>query len=342
MSISVAFILLSCFSTFFLVLKILFGSKSRLVLYFPTALVFLFYLIVETRSDGVDVSNYRDIFYGLQSSNDFGYDLLCRILAYSLNFNFSQFLLLLGFVNVVLIYCISKSLRVDFPVVFLVYSMHLAVVRDYAQIRIGLAMLLMFFGIYTIKNIGIRTSVVLLAISFQLTSIFYLVGHLIYVLYRDTKIPNWIFLLLPFILLISGSILPLFSILDPRIEIYMGWNAAGFGSAVESYNVLFFYVYIIAMCAWCIRYSHSVADSIREIFFISIGAPFLFIGLSDLSIFAGRLSNIIFSGYPFLVAATLFDRNRSKPFLRSILLLIMVGMLLSRADNLDIFASMSF
>jgi hypothetical protein len=70
-----------------------------------------------------------------------------------LTFKFSSFILLSSIASLFFIYKVTKNLALNFSVVAVIYISHFGVIRDLAQLRIGLAIALLLYAYFCQKGL---------------------------------------------------------------------------------------------------------------------------------------------------------------------------------------------
>ena len=104
------------------------------------------------RSGGVDVENYR---YSFEEGYEFGisdpgFRYLIDIFN-MLNLPLECLFLFVGCFAIIALYRVSNFFKVDKVLLFLLFFFHLFVVRDFAQLRVGLAVYFAFLGLTSKK-----------------------------------------------------------------------------------------------------------------------------------------------------------------------------------------------
>ena len=194
---------------------------------FHSAIIFIRYVL----TTGVDVDNYEGCMKMIRFI-DVGFYLLMapfKLLGLPLEFFFFS----IGLINIFLVYQIVKTLKLDFGIVFFILLLHLIIIRDFAQVRVGLAINLALYSYFCMSR-G-RYIGYLIASSIHLSVV---VLPIIFTLYTFTSAQ----LLLSGRMLVSVLVWPLIFInlsllanVDPRIEIYMTWQRPGYGEEVNSF-----------------------------------------------------------------------------------------------------------
>ena len=302
-------------------------KKSLSVLMTPY--VVLLYLIGMSRTAGVDLENYRSHYMddGVVIS-DPAYNAIAHA-SLSFGLPFEIFLLVIGCINLIILYKVTRYFEVNFGLVLFIYLLHLAVVRDFSQMRIGLACFIILYG-FTLSS-QLRWVLYLIGIGTHLTSA-YLIFAIYTSLYFDGK--SNIFsrrFIIGCIFLISLALnVKMLSFLDPRIDIYLNWQQKGYGESVTSVTQIFF-----ASMIMCWIYT-TISDTDHKVFFIRtcIISILTFIAFSQYAIFASRLSNIALSFYPIAIAMGL--RQSNDGVVKIIFAAIFIVITSSRSNTPDI------
>jgi hypothetical protein len=274
------------------------SSGQRLLsgaLLWPLVLV---YLAGMHRSAGIDFDTYSAAYDETgQPIPDQGYSALTW-LAKQAGIDFPAFLFLQGIFTLAAMWIAARQKNADPIVVLAVYLLHLAVVRDMSQSRIGLAIAIYLIG-QTRERALPKTVLYLLAISVHITAaVVILVWALASTSARWRPSRRVIFVYIPLAALSAFGVglLDLLSFVDPRIEIYLSWDDAAYGAPLESFgalgrSILIFIVYLAAQR----RFKQSVFVPYMT---TELAGAAILIGFSQFSIFAARLSNVAISMYP--------------------------------------------
>lgn len=261
------------------------------------------YLIGMFRSQGVDILNYRRVYEDLENSTivDPGYNFLMYV-GKSIGLELEGFLLAIGLLNLFLIFKICRFLKVNFGVVLAILALHLTVVRDFAQLRVGLAINVALFG-FILKGWS-KYLLYIIAGSLHFTALV-IVGFFITQKTMATS-RSIIVKVLPLIgVVVLGSSLSLLYQIDPRIELYMSWDRENYGQAVSSYSQLLFILFLIIS-------SIMYRGEDQKLYMLSfIFAATVFCSFTSVSIFSFRLANVAISLYPYFAAAFLGSRANS-------------------------------
>ena len=187
---------------------------------------------------------------------------------------------------------ISKKFNASYGIVLGILILHLMIVRDFAQLRVGLAINITLYAYFINNRIKYVLYVFAGTIHF---SCLVLAGLLIsYKIFMNSK--RFYIKCIPFIgVVVLGSSLSILSQLDPRIELYMNYDRAGYGQPVSNFNQLFFVVYFLV-------FSIISTDVNKSLFIYSFALAFLiFLSFSSVSIFSYRLTNVALSLYPYFM-----------------------------------------
>ena len=129
------------------------------------------YLIGMVRIDGVDLDNYR-LAYGKISGwgiYDVGFNFLTTLF-HKLSIPIEGFLFFLGAYTLIVYWRICKFYRVEFGLVLFILLLHLLIVRDFAQIRVGIAIVTVLYA-NTFSNIFVRYLGFIVGSTIHFTSI---------------------------------------------------------------------------------------------------------------------------------------------------------------------------
>ena len=283
------------------------------------------YLLGMYRSEGVDINAYRRAYENIQASDIFdpGFNTM-MLFSQKLNLPFEIFLLSFGVINLLLLRFCCSRFNVNFGIVLAILALHLFLVRDFSQLRVGLAVNLVLVG-YLAKG-KIRYFFYLLGISIQLTSVV-LIG--LFISYEFQKRKIFLIKILPFlIIMLTGFGLSYLAFLDPRIDIYLNWNDVGYGNAISSFNILIFTFLFLFLSLY--RCSFKIDIFVFSFLFSGV----VFLSFSDVAIFSYRLTNICMSLYPFLVAKIL--KESSNVYFKILTMLLVVPALAIRPGSVEI------
>lgn len=263
--------------------------------------VLFYYIYGMARSAGVDYETYVDYFSDPDLVFDKGFKILVKISNY-LEINFTEFLVLQSLLTVYAIFKISRKLGANLTIAFTIFILHSAVVRDFSQSRIGLAVAIVFLAFSEVDRFR-KLILFVLAVSMHLSSIVSIVIPLLSSYLapsKSTKLTLTMVFVFMVMVITRDSLAGFFSIIDPRISIYLNWQEEGYGDPVSGYSslgfyfLLFFTAYLSFVCTRELFYKEF---AIQALFAITI-----FITLSGHSIFAHRLAHLAVVLYPFVLA----------------------------------------
>lgn len=315
-----------------------------------TAALLVLYYSALLRTDGVDFEVYRENYLNPLYENaipDPGYQALMAV-SRTLNAPFSVVVIFMGTVSVAAIYRLSRHFRIDVTLLLTVWLMHLAIVRDLSQTRVGFAFAIAVFGL-TARRPHQRACWYALAVSMHLSSLAFVVAYeyCMFTARRRSTLSRvaWLSLGAATICLCAAS-LPYLSFIDERIDIYLAWEASGYGTPVDSYGTLLLHAIILLTCMLT-RGRWSDLPEMRAIYYLEWLGVLTFLAFSSVAIFAFRLSNLLFSMYPVLLLYTLsawqYDRATPRPHLAPALALYLIAAtLMLRPGSLDVLDSIRF
>tara|TARA_R100001143_G_scaffold63552_1_gene71817 strand:- start:8717 stop:9748 length:1032 start_codon:yes stop_codon:yes gene_type:complete len=276
-------------------------------------MVVLVYLVGMMRTGGIDVENYLYAFNeDVTFIPDVGFQLII-ILFNALGLPFAAMMLFISFINIYALRKIASFYHVSFGLLLILWFFHIVVVRDFAQMRSGLAVSLALLGVVTSKP-WLKILLFTFSASVHITSIVFIFAFE-FVKQVSQKKSKWLrfFLISVSIVLliaIGQVLLPILSVFDERIEIYMAWNDSGYGAPVESYGILALHGLILMLAA--LTYQSWKSDVIiRYLIYLEIFSIATFIAFSNFAVFAFRLSNVVASLYPVLVILLISRVNLS-------------------------------
>lgn len=238
---------------------------------------------------------------------------------------------------------VSRKNNADPVVVIVIYLLHLAVGRDLSQSRIGLAVVVYLLGqsqdrrwlklvLYALAS-SIHITVVVLALSWGAAGF----------ISRQRPHKRWLYAYFPLIALaIAGSqLLGVVALADPRVEIYLAWDAEGFGAPLSSFGALARTLpSLIVLVAASRRFRNL--DFFPYVLMELAGAAIL-LGFAEFSIFAARLSNVAISMYPVGIgvvaaacqSAPLRGRTSEYGLIAKMAVAVTVAVLLARPGNVQ-------
>jgi hypothetical protein len=300
------------------------------------------YLIGMLRQDGIDYSNYLYAYYWDASDiPDVGFRVLV-FLFHSAGMSFQGMMLSIGIFTLFSLRRVAKYFDINFALLLIVYFLHLAIVRDFSQIRAGIALAIIYNGL-TFRRLPIRLIIYVLASSIHLTSVFFFIPYEYCKLVSQTenKKTQLLIILIPVtaIFILASNLENLF-FLDARIATYLYWDQENYGQAVGQYNALFLHLSILCM-AYLNKKTWENNSEIKALFYLQIVGISVFLLFSNYAIFAFRLSSAALSLYPVLFISALNLKDQSKHVFW--VLYVVVGLLLiSRSGSLEILEAMKF
>lgn len=294
-------------------------SRIIAILVLPT------YLLGTYRSAGVDIKAYRRIFENSsQDMFDPGFLLLINFFKF-IGIGFEGFLLSMGVITSFLYLKISKFFNVEYGILMLILMLHIFLVRDFSQLRVGLAISIVIFSFTyssNLKYIGY-----LLGISLHLTSIV-LISLLIYYEIFLRNRSSFLRIILPIlVIVIIGNTISYLGAFDPRIDLYLSWEREGYGAPVNSFKQPFFIIFIVIFHLY---FSRKNIFQIDLFYFTYLAAFTIFFAFSDYSIFSYRLSNVAMSLYPITIA---YMYENSRPALNKVAGILVFVTLISLREN---------
>lgn len=295
---------------------------------FSKILVFLIvplYFLGMFRSAGVDISGYRRL-YEISALDLFDPGFLFLInFGKVLGLNFEGFLLFLGILTAALYLRVSKFFSIQYGILILILMLHIFIVRDFAQLRVGLAIALIIYS-YTLdtkfKYLGY-----FFGFSIHFTGLVLISLFIYYDLFLK-KNPTLVRKLFPFIIILFfGSFISYLGILDPRVELYLNWDKEGYGAPVSDFKQPMFIFFILLFHIYFSKKSISDFDLFT---FCYVSSLIIFFSFSDYAIFSYRLSNVAISLYPITIAK-MFESSR--PDLNKAFGILIFTVLVSLRDN---------
>lgn len=312
-------------------------------------LVAVVYAIGMLRAEGVDISTYR---YAFESDYsivpDLGFQAI-MIFFDMLGLPFSAMLLSIGLINLLAVRRLARYYHLDFGLLFIIWFLHLVVVRDFAQFRIGFAVALIIYGL-TSRVVFIRWLLYCCASAIHLSSIVLVAVYELcrrIAFLRSGRLRIVALSSLVVAVLLAGSLLPHLAFVDERIELYLQWNDSGYGAAVDSYGLLILNLFVLTSVAFT-RAAQGVGPNIRTIIYMQVIGVVVFISLSSAAIFAFRLSNIILTFYPVLLLYSFSSMHVSfgKRSISTVMSLVVIStfmlVLLLRPSSFEIIEAISY
>lgn len=283
-----------------------FSNPLYLIILLPPICYYFYGMI---RTDGVDFNTYLNYFDDTDLINDYIFKLIVNIMNY-FSINLTTFFAIQALVTVYAIYKLSYIYKASFVLVLCIFLIHSAVVRDFSQSRIALAVSCIFL-IYSSNSMIKKYVFAILAIGIHLSSIFPLL-----IFYFCDKIVNLskakiliiIIVISILSLLIRSEIFFIISLFDPRVDAYINWNTEYYGAQVNNFNNLIFNI-LLSFIGYVSFYVTKDIIYFKFSLYVLLGIIFFFI-LSDTSIFAYRLTHLTTIFYPFIISKIFVDINK--------------------------------
>ena len=265
--------------------------SSRKIFFFVFILVVCAQLILTFRVTGIDLNNYISLF---KEPNLLPYDLGFRVLIEIITVitDDHRFVLVcIWITNLIVLFLASRNLQISFPLLILIYSLHLFLIRDLAQIRIGLAMNIVILSISFIHIQKKFLSWITLGIAISIhLSIFifvpiFIVGRQIGAILLNNK--NFIFFIAMSAvmgLLLGDYFEIIFQFFPQRAGRYANEGSIAISSLVL---VVLYFVLLINF-----NLNNELSSVLRlslilAIFFLIVGGEFSIITLRIVSLFTG-------------------------------------------------------
>lgn len=307
------------------------------------------YLVAMARQDGIDYSNYVSTYYtNYPEIPDLGFNGFMNIFrTFGLDFEFM--VILIGIITISALRRAALYFAVNFSAVLAIYLLHLAVVRDFAQLRSGFAIALAVYAL-TLPNFAKKWMLYLLGASMHYSIIPFIIAYEFcrfisgLVSYRRQIFGVISAAVLIFII---SQYLGDLAFMDSRIELYLSWEAENYGSPVSQFSTLLFQVFLLIL-AYYSRNSWIIDKKIRALVYLQFLGIVFFVAFKDVAIIAFRVSGAILSLYPFLFIFTLMHfrlRFLGRSFARvssAFIFLIISIVLLFRQGSYEIIESIDF
>lgn len=281
------------------------------------------YVYGMARTGGADIINYLKTY---NNSNiykifDPGYVLISDTFKY-FALPFKAVLIFSGFISLFAVYRISVFFNIRFVLLLSIFFLHIFIVRDFAQFRVGLA--ISFALIALTSSLKTKWLLYLVGVSIHFTTLVFIIAYEASLWASQLSRPRRRMLFLGLcisIIVIVGLNISYLSFIDPRINIYLMWDRDGYGRAVTSYNTVFFNLTILILALLSRKYW---PPKMQALVYLQMFGIVTFFAFSGVSVFAFRLANVCFSLYPVLLLMTV---DSLRPYLPSGRLLM--GFLLS-------------
>ena len=304
---------------FVLVLKPVSRELTKFIFYCASAL----YLLGMFRHGGVDVANYLREYETKSEIVDVGFNIL-MLTSKFFGLPFELFLFSIGVANVYFISEICRAMGVNRAIVMVLFLTHLVVVRDFSQLRIGLAVNILTWAVFCHSGL-LRVSAVIFGLSVHITSIVLLYSILSYQIFeRHRSILIGICLACAFpILAVFADSLAYF---DPRVDLYLNNDKVNYGTHVSQYQQVFF-IFLLFFLSLLLQLDKNLKWQAEKtdmlVFFCFLGLV-IFFSFQNYAIFSHRLTNIALSLYPFLLAKKLAPQTRSPVILKFLVISLLL------------------
>ena len=300
---------------------------SRL-LFFQISVIFLYGTY---RFSGADYANYL-IAYETPFSGfilEPGINLINLVLK-NLGFSFQATMTIIGIVTLYSIIVQARYFSVSAGILAFFYFIHLFIVRDFAQLRVGLGMAIFLIAIC--KDGKFKTFLILVSLTMHYTLLFLLFVYLSAVTIErsEKRIKFLLFLIFAAVLFAIGAGLGFLAFIDPRIEIYMTWNQPGYGANVASFSQLFFASFVTIIAFW----NYKLYASYPFIVWTPLFAVVTFIAFKEYAIFAHRLTHIALTFYPIILGIAITKNPNT--YIKLPIALIATAAILSRSSVPDL------
>ena len=316
-------------------------NKSELLkLYRFLVLSFLIlvYFYGMSRTGGADIVNYLKTYNNsvIYKMFDPGYMLISDAFR-SLGLPFNAILIFTGIVSLFAVYRISEFFNIKFVLLLSVFFLHIYIVRDFAQFRIGLAVSFALIALTSSRKI--KWLLYFVSVSIHLTAIVFIVAYeaSLWAVRLTRPRRRMLFLALCFaVIFIVGTNLTQLSFIDPRVSLYLNWDRDGYGRAVASYNSIFFNLVLLLLALLGKKYWRP---RMQELVYLQMFGIAIFFAFSSVSVFAFRLANAVFSLYPVLLLMSL---DALRPYVSSgrlvmgVLLSLLTTALLMRPGSMKL------
>lgn len=322
-------------------------SSGILLRFWIILILSITYLVGMIRQYGIDYEAYLYAFYKDSSIiPDIGFRVL-MFLFHSAGFRFEVMMLSIGFFTLYSLKRVARKFDISFTLYLILYFLHLALIRDFSQLRIGLAMSIIYLAITFTGKLS-RFTAYFIAVSVHATSLLFIIFYEYGMWLCRLKNPSHqkISALLSWILVFSiGSFIQVLAFLDERVDIYLNWNEEGYGAPVTQFTSLFLHLAILAI-AYLTRKLWLNSFQITLLSYLQITGVVVFFSLANYAIFAFRLSNVVFSLYPVLLICLLKKkidkRSYFNAYFRRFVYVVVSFFLISRSGSVDILRAMEF
>jgi hypothetical protein len=306
--------------------------RIRLIIYLGAV---IFILFISLRVDGPDLYIHKQQFNHPDRVYIFdkGYIELNRIAA-AIFPDFRYVTLLISLTSILAIYKSAKYFNVNYQHATLFYLIHLMVLRDFVQLRFGLATSIFLISL-TINNFYLRIITYLISISIH-ASVIILVIILEILRIWQKKRKLLTFLLVPCIFLLAANV-QYFFFLDPRVMAYLNWK-------VEARSTSSHLTYLVfQLTLFSLFYiNRGFSEIINLNLYLSIFGLTLYLAFWDLTYIQGRIAGIFFTLYPLALSSIFSKQTRIDKGITGILTLAILFSIILRPDFKEIFQLMSW
>lgn len=286
------------------------GVAGLGIRYLVVVVVLLVYMTGMLREDGVDIGQYRFAFdVNHEEITDVGFQWVMAIFKI-FGLPFEAMMLVIGASSILALRRLADYFNVNFGLLLILWFLHIAVVRDFAQFRSGFALSLVVFGL-TSKRSYAKVGWYLAALSCHLTSVVFISAYEYcrWTAHLRSRYARFILVAgASCAALFAGNILPALSFIDDRVLIYMLWEKEGYGMPVSSYGLLILQglvLFAVSLILCRVHYN----EKIKSLWYLQLIGISVFIGFQDYAIFSFRLANIILSLYQVLILIAVAKLN---------------------------------
>lgn len=280
------------------------------VRYLVLVVVLLVYMAGMLREDGVDIEQYRFAFdVDHESITDVGFQWFMAIFK-TFGLPFEAMMLVIGFSSILAIRRLADYFDVNFGLLLILWFLHIAVVRDFAQFRAGFALSIAILGLTSKRNYT-KVGWYLTALSCHLTSVVFILGYEYCRWVAHLKRRHARFILVAAaicVALFAGNILPALSSVDDRVLIYILWEKEGYGLPVSSYGLLILQGLVLLIVSLIFRKNHC-NEKINSLWYLQLIGIAVFIGFQNYAVFSFRIANLILSLYPVILLLSITKIN---------------------------------
>lgn len=278
--------------------------------YLVVMIVLLVYMAGMLRADGVDLEQYRFVFeVNHEEIPDVGFRWFMAIFK-TFGLPFEVMMLVIGVSSIFSIRRLANYFNVSFGLLLILWFLHIAVVRDFAQFRSGFALALAVLGL-TSKRGYAKVGWYLAALSCHLTASVFIsayeycrwVAHL-----KNRHVRSILVAGAACVVLFAGILLPNLAFVDDRVSLYLLWEKDGYGLPVSSYGLLIFQSLVLFVVS-SLLYKYKDSAKTNSLWYLQLIGVATFIGFRDYAIFSFRIANLILSLYPVILLVAISGIN---------------------------------